>query len=101
MLNIWHPYPLMTPKKDGWYICTAAHGAGLNTPKVMEVYFRKWDKKWYNPRRHSVFDGYKVCEACRAPLEDNRVFTDSECDRIDILAWRPLPRLYPFGRKRG
>ena len=41
MLHIWHPYPLMKPKKDGWYICTAAHGAGVNTPKVMEVYFRK------------------------------------------------------------
>ena len=65
MLHIWHPYPLMKPKKDGWYICTAAHGAGLNTPKVMEVYFCKWDKKWYNPRRQSVFDGSSFCRNFR------------------------------------
>lgn len=55
MLHIWHPYPLMKPKKDGWYICTAAHGAGLNTPKVMEVYFRKWDAIQWTVQNHKFF----------------------------------------------
>lgn len=99
IFNFWRPSWLFKPKKDGWYQCTAAHGGGLNSPRVMDLYFRTWDDKWVDPRRQTVFDGYKVYESCRAPIEDNRVYTDTECERIDILAWRKLPRCYGWWRK--
>lgn len=101
MFNFWRPYPLIKPKKSGWYSCTAAHGGGINNPIVIELYFREWDKKWINRRRQAVFDGYKVYESGHAPIEDFRVFSDSECERIDILAWKKPPRLCIWCRKRG
>jgi hypothetical protein len=101
IFNFWRPAKWFKPKKSGWYTCTAAHGGGLDTPRVMDLYFRDWDSKWIDPRRQTVFDGYKVYEACRAPIEDNRVFTDSDCERIDILAWKKIPRCYGWWRKRG
>lgn len=100
MFNFWRPYPFLKPKKSGWYQCTAAHGGGLDTPAVMDLYFRDWDRKWLNPRRQRVFDGYKVYESGHAPIEDYRVFTDSDCERIDILAWKKLPKCYGWWRKK-
>lgn len=99
IFNFWRRYPFLKPKKDGWYQCTCEHGAGLNQPKVMDLYFRVWDSKWINTNRQSVFNGYKVYKPCRAPIEDNRMYTDSDCERIDVMAWRKLPRYYGWWRK--
>lgn len=99
IFKFWRPYPLMKPKKDGWYQCTAAHGNGLNKSKVMDMFYRKRDDRWIDIRRQTVFDGYKVYKSCRAPIDDNRVYTDSDCERIDIIAWKPLPRCFRWRRK--
>ena len=100
IFNFWRPFPFFYPKKDGWYQCTAAHGRGLNRSKVMDLYFTKWDGKWIDTRRQTVFDGYKVYLSDRAPIDDNRVYTDTECERIDVVAWRKLPRSFGWWRKR-
>lgn len=100
IFNFWRPYPFFVPKKSGWYQCTVAHGEGLNEPKVMDLYFDDWHSKWVDLRRQTVFDGYKVYESCRAPIEDNRVYTDTDCERIDILAWKHLPRYYSWWKKK-
>ncbi len=91
MTNLWRPYSFIHPKEDGWYQCTCKHGKGENAPSVMELYFNKDSRRWFDKRRQSVFDGYKVYESCRAPIEDNRVYTDTDCERIDVVAWRRLP----------
>lgn len=100
IFNFWRPYPFFVPKKSGWYTCTAAHEKGIDKPGVIDLYFREWDGKWVNPRRQSVFDGYKVYEACRAPIDDNRVYTDTDCERIDVIAWKRLPRYYGYWKKK-
>lgn len=100
IFNLWRPIWLVSPKKSGWYLCTTAHGGGLYTPLVMDLYFDAIHKTWTNPRRQRVFDGYKVYEACRAPIEDNRVYSDSDCERIDVTAWRKLPKCYGRVKKK-
>lgn len=92
MINLWRPYSFIQPKKDGWYQCTCKHGKGENNPSVMDLYFIKHENKWVDKRRQTVFEGYKVYESCRAPIEDNRVYTDTSCERIDVTAWRKLPK---------
>jgi hypothetical protein len=59
----------------------------------MCLYFCKWDKRWINLTRQLVFDGYKVYELGRAPMEEDRYYTGSEYERIDILAWKKLPNI--------
>lgn len=46
IFNLWRPYKWFKPKTDGIYLCTVAHGAGENMPKVMELKFTKWNSKW-------------------------------------------------------
>lgn len=96
IFNIWRPYKWIKPKKSGWYQCTVEYGYGPNkpSPKVMYLYFRERDSKWINLSRQNVFDGYNVYESCRAPIDNNRVYTDCECERIDVVAWKHLPKYY-------
>lgn len=94
MINFWKPSWLFQPKNSGWYLCTVVHGNGLNKPRVMELYFDAITNKWINRHRQLVFDGYNVYESCRAPIDSNRVYFDSDCERIDVVAWRKKPRIY-------
>lgn len=100
VFNFWRPYPFLVPKKSGWYICTAAHQNGIDKPGVIELYFDTWHNKWVDLRRQNVFDGYKVYESCREPIDDNRVYTDTDCERIDVIAWKHLPRYYGYWKKK-
>ena len=100
IFNIWRTYKWFKPKKSGWYQCTTAHGAGLDQPKVLDLYFLDWDEKWIDTRRQSVFDGYKVYDSGHAPLDDYRVYTDTDCERVDVTAWRKLPRYYGYWKKK-
>lgn len=99
IFNVWRPHPFLKPKKDGWYQCTTAHGNGLNRPRVMDLYFNAELEKWLDIRRQNVFDGYKVYLPCRAPIDDNRVYTDTNCERVDVTAWRKIPKCYGWWRK--
>lgn len=106
MINLWRPYPLFRPKQPGRYLCTCKHGFGIGRPRVMELYFKamkdengKWNYSWTNLERQSVFMGYSVYESCRAPIDDNRVYSDTDCERIDITAWKKLPRPCIFWKK--
>lgn len=103
IFNFWIKYPRRKPKNEGWYQCVAQHGNGINQPRVMDLYF--WFKPdvggvWVDRRRKDVFMGYKVYKASRAPIEDNRVWEDSDCERIDVVAWKKLPRVPRRWRKK-
>lgn len=101
IFNFWRKYPLFKPKKEGWYQCTVQHGYGLYQPRVMDLYFYfKPDVGgiWVDSRRKEVFMGYKVYKPNRAPIEDNRVWEDSDCERNDVIAWRKLPMCYGWKR---
>ena len=98
LFNFWIPSWLTRPRKDGRYLCTTTAGY------VLDLYYiiRDGEGKWIDIRRKNVFDGYKVYKSGREPLEYNRVFEDSLCERIDILAWKKLPRAYrSWSRKKG
>ena len=41
---------------------------------------------------------YKVC---RAPIEENHVYSDSLCERKDVIAWKKLPVKYKDKKKHG
>lgn len=90
MINFWRRYPRRKPKKEGWYQCVIQDGG------VMDLYF--WFKPdvggvWKDKRRQQVFDGYKVYKPSRAPIDDNRVWGDELCERIDVVAWKKIPRV--------
>lgn len=91
IFNLWRPFKYIKPRKSGKYQCTIKHGCGIDIPDVVELYYTE-DSQWVNKNRQNVFDGYKVYNACREPIEVNRVYTDSACLRIDVVAWRDLPR---------
>lgn len=101
LFNIWRPYKWFKPRKDGRYLCTIQNGYLTNEPRVVLLYFRERDSKWFNAARQNVFDGYQVYECCRAPMDYNRIFTDSECERTDVIAWKKLPRFYGWWKRRG
>ena len=92
MLNIWRPYPIFKPKKDGWYLCTCSDGAGTYYPRVMLLHYTQWSDTWVNLERMRVFRGYMVYMSCRAPIDDNLVMEDNECKRYDVIAWKKVPR---------
>ena len=100
IFNFWKSAKWFTPRKSGWYQCTAAHGNGLDHPRVMDLYFNSETDKWLDLRRQRVFDGYKVYLPCRAPIDDNRVYTDTDCERIDVTAWRQIPKYYGYWKKK-
>lgn len=91
IFNFWRPAKYIKPKVSGRYQCTVQHGGGENVSKVMELYFTQ-DGRWINYDRQNVFDGYKVYQACRAPIDINLVHTDTLCERIDVIAWRKIPK---------
>lgn len=101
IFNFWRPYRFFKPRKDGWYLCTVQDGYGVNEPKVLYLYFRKWDQRWINDTRQTVFDGYKVYESGKAPIEDYRVLTDIYCERYDVVAWKKLPWCYIWSKFKG
>lgn len=100
LFNFWRPYPFLKPRKSGWYICTTSYSNGIGDPEVIELYFSDWNSKWINKSRQTVFDGYKVYQPCRATTDENRVYTDSACERIDVISWKKLPRCYRWWKKK-
>ena len=101
IINKWNRYPKKKPKNEGWYQCTVQHGYGLNKPKVMDLYFCFSSDRggiWVDRRRQQVFYGYKVYKPSRAPIEDNRLWKDELCERIDVVAWKKLPNVYKIRR---
>lgn len=89
IINFWKRYPKRKPKEEGWYLCTLQNGT-----RVIDLYYDSLLDKWIDKRRQSVFNGYKVYKSGREPLEYNRVFEDSKCERIDVVAWKKLPKQY-------
>ena len=111
IFNLWRPYKWFKPKKDGWYLCTAAHGGGLNTPKVMELYFtdtachytddpqafilprlpflfRSRNRIWKNDRRTQRMDpGSAELPASSHDLFPGRILTG-------VLRYLPCQQLY-------
>lgn len=87
IFNPWRKYPKRKPKEDGWYLCTVPY-----TVRVFHYDVRK--DKWTDTSRQHVFDGYVVYKCCRAPIQENRVYTDGLCERDDVVAWKKLPREY-------
>ncbi len=105
MINRWHRFPRRRPKKEGRYQCVIRYGLGgtIYEPTVVDLYWIIAPDRggiWVDCRRKNVFDGYKVFMPNRAPIEDNRVWEDNLCERIDVMAFRKIPRL-PFLFKRS
>lgn len=99
VFNFWRPLKWFKPKKEMWYQCTVKYGLSgkIENPMIMDLYW--WNAPdrggiWVDRRRESVFDGYKVYLPNRAAIDDNRVFRDNCCERIDVIAWRKLPKIY-------
>lgn len=99
IFNRWRKYPRRKPRKEGWYQCTVRYGYDGEEESiiVMDLYF--WfapDRGgvWVDRRRKEVFEGYKVYYPCRAAIDYNRVWEDSLCERVDVMAWKKLPRVY-------
>ena len=106
IFNPWRKYPKRSPKESGHYLCTVGVWDGDEYKlTIAKLYFmvRDGKGKWFDPNRQSVFDGYKVYNACRAPIEENRVWTDSLCERTDnVIAWKKLPKCWrPRCSKKG
>lgn len=98
MINFWRPFKYIKPKEPGSYLCTVMHGKGENQPVVMELYY-SLGGNWINKHRKNVFDGYKVYASTRAPIDSNRVWVDYLCERIDVVAWKKMPKVYKRGNK--
>lgn len=99
IFNLWRPYPLLKPKKNGWYSCTINPGDGSDRT-VMDLYFDTWAGMWVDKRRKQVFVAYKVYKPGREPLEYNRVHEDSLCTSFDVIAWKKLRKpCRLFGRR--
>lgn len=94
LFNRWHKFPNRKPKISGWYQCTCQHAGGTDVPAVMDLFYDQIYDAWIDYRRLHVFNGYKVYEACKPPIDDFRKYSDGECERIDILAWKKLPKCY-------
>ena len=74
--------------------------------EVMSLYYSAWEDKWVDKSRLSVFEGYKVYKSCKAPIDDNRVYSDVRCDlSLGVVAWRALAKPYSHvgfgGKNRG
>lgn len=93
IFNRWRRYPKRKPKYTGWYQCTVRKGV------IMDLYFNVRECRWIDRRRQQVFDGYKVYKPGREPLEYNRVNTDQLCERIDVVAWKKLPKPSRLSKK--
>lgn len=93
IFNFWRRYPRRKPKEDAYYLCTI--GMGKTDGYILKLFYNTRTDKWTDIRRQKVFDGYVVYKLCRAPIEENRVYTDGMCDRTDeVVAWKRLPKAY-------
>lgn len=91
----WRRYPKRKPRKNGFYLCTVIHPYDDSINMVMILKYSKESDKWTNTFRKAVFDGYVVYKPCRAPIEDNRVYSDGLCRLTEnVVAWRKLPNGY-------
>lgn len=98
MMNFWRAYPNRKPKKDGFYLCTIDVGERY----IEKLWYNSRFNTWSDLRRQKVFDGYVVYKPCRAPIQENRVYTDGLCDRTeDVVAWKKLPKFYRGKDKRN
>lgn len=98
IFNRWRKYPKRKPKNEGCYQCIVKYGLSgqIDNPIVMDLYWWYAPDRggiWIDRRRQNVFDGYKVYLSNRAPIDDNRVFQDNCSERIDVVAWRKLPKV--------
>lgn len=102
IFNFWRRYPKKKPKESGYYLCTtsesqtALYNNSVNF--VHTLYYNKREDKWIDISRQTVFEGYVVYKVCRAPIEENHVYSDWLCKRGDVIAWKKLPKKY--GRKK-
>ena len=98
LFNFWRRYPRRKPKESGFYLCTIQ----MDEDRYLLILFYSANKdKWIDIRRQKVFDGYVVYKVCRAPIEENRVYTDGLCDRTEeVIAWKRLPKIY-VSKKKG
>ena len=100
MFRKWKKYPKHKPKTDGWYEVTYQFDDRPDAVTVTCLYFVAWRGVWEDRHRVMVFEGYKVYKPSKAPIDDNRVYSDVLCDRtLGVRAWRPLAK--PYGWKRG
>lgn len=98
-INLWRKFPKRKPRKDGYYLVTI-YSLEEDFSYVARLYYDARAGKWENNERKHVFAGYVVYRQCRAPIEDNRVYWDSLCDRTEeVVAWKKLPRAKEFKRK--
>lgn len=106
IFNRWRKYPKRKPNNEGRYQCIVKYGFGgqIEKPTIIDLYWWYAPDRggvWIDRRRKNVFDGYKVYLANRAPIEDNLAFGDSLCERVDVVAWRKMPRIpWRFGKKK-
>ena len=99
IVNFWRPYPLLKPKKAGWYQCKTKYNE--YDTYVIFLYFDPIEGgKWIDRIRQSVFGGYKCYKPGRESLEYNRVHEDRICERIDVIAWRKIPTVYGWRKKK-
>lgn len=101
MFNFWRPYPLLKPRKPGAYLCTLKYVTD-DTLYIGVISLSYLNGKWIDRTRQMVFDGYKVYKTDRAPIEDNRVYSDGLCtfDDHEILAWKKMPKAYGRRKKK-
>ena len=99
MFNFWRPYPLLKPRKSGFYLCTVRY---LETNSFVVEKLHYSNGKWTNKSRQLVFEGYKVYKLDRATIEENHVYSDilSELPDETIAAWKKLPRAYDRRKKK-
>lgn len=91
--NLWRKYPRWKPKVNGYYLCTVVETNGSLV--IYKLYYNKSVDRWIDISRQTVFDGYVVYKVCRAPIEENHVYTDGMCNRTeDVIAWKKLPKVY-------
>ena len=102
IFNAWRRYPKKKPKESGWYLVTTTEVQSFiydnSVSFVNALYYHKQKDKWIDISRQSVFAGYMVYKVCRAPIEENHVYSDWLCERGDVIAWKKLSKR--FGRKR-
>lgn len=99
MFNFWRPYPLLKPRRTGFYLCTVTY-LETHSSTVEKLHYS--DGKWTNKSRQLVFDGYKVYKLGRATIEENHVYSDilSELPNETIVAWKKLPKVYGKKNKK-
>ena len=105
IFNFWRKYPNRKPKESGYYLCTTNeehlffYDNSINF--VHTLFYDKRKNTWIDISRKTVFEGYVVYKVCRAPIEENHVYSDSLCERKDVIAWKKLPVKYKEKKKHG